>query len=150
MPSSLSLDPDKELFVALSVELTGFSRFELFATGQIDAYYVTAASSIGPHAWRNILDVADSWSKPGAPDPATLIERHIYRRDNLRAATQRILMLWYTGTWFDTVPFGGAPVSAQSYIEGLVWRAIASHPMAARPQGFAAWSEPPPVNPLSV
>jgi hypothetical protein len=142
--------PDQEAFISLSAELTGFSRFDLFATGQVEGYLAKAAASIGQLNWRALLDVAEAWSKPGAPDPAALIRQRIYRRDDLRAAAHRILMLWYTGTWFDTVPFGGAPGSADAYREGLVWRAIGSHPMAAKPQGFSAWSEPSPGNPLSL
>ncbi len=139
---------DEALFYALSAELTGFSQVELFATGVAETYFRTAASRLGPRTFQALLSVAADFPGQGVADRRAAIQRRLYRGEPTRAATRRVLMLWFTGTWFDTLPFGGAPVSAQAYVEGLMWRAIGAHPMAAKPQGFGAWSLPPPADPL--
>jgi len=35
-------------------------------------------------------------------------------------------------------------VSAESYVNGLVWPAIGSHPMGAKQEGFGTWAFKPP------
>lgn len=34
-------------------------------------------------------------------------------------------------------------VSAEAYVQGLVWKCFDGHPMGARPPGFGSWSLPP-------
>ena len=141
---------DKELFLELCVELTGFARVGLYATGLCDLYFYTAKAKVGPKTFDALLTFAADLVRCMPADRPAAVQEGIYRVDGARAAAQRILILWYTGTWFDTLPFGGAPLSAQAYVEGLLWRAIGAHPMAAKPQGYGAWSAPPPLDPLNT
>jgi hypothetical protein len=146
--AALPVTSDKALFCALCVELTGFAQVELYATGLCDLYFETTKANIGPETFDVLIALAADLAGREPADRRTAVQERIYRVDGTRTAAQRILMLWYTGTWFDTLPFGGAPVSAEAYVEGLVWRAIGAHPMAAKPQGYGAWSAPPPADPL--
>ena len=73
-----------------------------------------------------------------------------------------LIQLWYNGTWSplsvgwytanaaripnppDLANLGSTyVVSAQSYIESLVWTAANTHPMGAKQPGFGTWAEPP-------
>jgi hypothetical protein len=148
--ATASVASDQELFLALCVELTGFARVELYATGLCDPYFETAKANIGPKTFDVLIALAADLAKREPADRLAALEERVYRVDGVRSAAHRIILLWYTGTWFDTLPFGGAPLSAQAYIEGLVWRAIGAHPMAAKPQGYGAWSAPPPSDPPGV
>ena len=44
------------------------------------------------------------------------------------------------GAWANDVTF---VVSTQSYTEGLVWKAIHTHPPAAKQPGYGSWALPP-------
>ena len=64
--------------------------------------------------------------------------------------------MWYLGSWFPPPESWFAAytkvkqndslqrvVSAVTYKEGLVWKAIGAHPPGAKPPGFGSWSKPP-------
>jgi hypothetical protein len=133
------------LFLLLSEVLTGFNQFDLLATGMAPGYFDRARSGIGTATFAALLSVAADLSGCEPSARQQMIGSRIFGNAPLRLAAQRIVMLWYTGSWYDTNPYGGDPISAAAYVEGLVWKAIRSHPMAAKPQGFGAWSLPPPV-----
>lgn len=137
---------DKEAFYALSCELTGFTLVELEGTGVGDAYFDEVCKNIGPDVladllriWREVeRDLPDEKRGPAITD-------RIFGDPALCDAAERIIMLWYTGSWYYAPPFDTQVVSAETYIEGLMWKAIKSHPMAASPQGYGAWALPPPA-----
>ncbi len=147
-PGDLGDQEEVQRFLALSSALTGFSAFELLATAQVERYLQIAKSRVGPMVWRSLMKLAASLAPLTPSARGAAVELKIYRVDEVRLAAQRLILLWYTGTWFDTLPFGGVPAAPESYVEGLVWRAIAAHPMAAKPQGFGAWAAAPPRDPL--
>jgi hypothetical protein len=133
-------------FYALSCELTGFSRVELEGTGVGDVYFEQVGKNIGAETLATLFRV---WSDIERDCPDGEREREIAERifdePELRAAAERIVMLWYTGSWYYVPPFDTQVVSSETYIEGLMWKAIKSHPMAAKPQGYGAWALPPPT-----
>jgi hypothetical protein len=134
-----------EAFYALSSELTGFSRVELEGTGVGDVYFEQVREKIGPETLATLLR---AWRDIERSSPEGQREREIadkiFDEPELRAAAQRIVMLWYTGSWYYVPPFDTQVVSSETYIEGLMWKAIKSHPMAAKAQGYGAWALPPP------
>jgi hypothetical protein len=135
-----------EAFYALSSELTGFSIFELKATGVGDSYFGRMSSDVGAETLATLFRV---WAEIVREGPhgnhEREVEERIFGADDLRPAAQRLIMLWYVGSWYYVRPFTTQVLSSQSYIEGLMWKAIRSHPMAAKPQGYGAWALDPPA-----
>jgi len=130
-------------FLALSVELTGFQAFDLRATGLVGDYYSKTVAAVDATALAEIDAIY------GAVAEASADERHATVSGMLASAAhgvivRRIVMLWYTGSWYVAPPYDAATLSSQSYVEGLMWKAIGAHPMAAAPQGYGAWALPPP------
>jgi len=137
---------DEATFLDLSAELTGFALFDLIATGLTELYFTTAVADIGPETWRRLFDAWHDIARdlPPADRPAAIADR-IMAVPALADAAQRIIALWYVGSWYSVLPGGSQVVSATAYVEGLMWKAIGSHPMGAKPQGYAAWATNPPL-----
>ena len=61
-----------------------------------------------------------------------------------KLVAQAIILLWYTGAFFDQngfpTDFGGAN---SQYIDGLVWQAIEAHPMGYSAEGGRYWQRQP-------
>ena len=137
---------DEQAFLDLSVALAGFEPFDLVATGQVHAYFTLVGDRIGPDT---LARLSTTWSAIARELPAdqrdAAVTARIMDDPVLGLAAQRIILLWYVGNWYDVLPGGSSVVSADGYVEGLMWKAIRAHPMAAKPQGFAAWTLPPPA-----
>lgn len=133
-----------EAFYALSCALTGFSRVELDGTGVGGVYFEQVSAKIGAETLETLFRVWSDIEKLPEDRREIEIAERIFDEPDLRAAAERIVMLWYTGSWYYVAPFDTQVVSPETYIEGLMWKAIGSHPMAAKPQGYGAWSLPPP------
>ncbi|MEU3744354.1 MULTISPECIES: hypothetical protein [Streptomyces] len=128
-----------EEFVELSSVLSGFSVPELEKTGMAGTYAEFVAARVGAAPCRALR--AAVAGLPRTPESVgELAERLAEEPLGLARA---LTCLWYTGSW--PGPPGSAPtvVSARSYAEGLVWRALGGHaPGTGRP-GFGSWSEAP-------
>src|SRR5262249_34534790 len=139
-----------QLFVEVSVALTGFSEAELQSTGLIQAYFDELALVVGRTIRGQFLQQAAT--APGA----------VMQKGNLwQPLAQNLLRLWYLGQWkrmpkcwaethFDEAAREGYDefgrdvdrgVSPQSYQQGLVWRAIGVNPPGAKQPGFASWEK---------
>jgi hypothetical protein len=141
---------DKAAFLALSSELTGFDRFDLVATGLVDAYLAIAINHIGPETWQHLFVV---WKDIAGLPPehrVTEVSHRIMSQGRLADVAKRIIALWYVGGWYSAPPAGFHTVSSAAYVEGLVWKAMRTHPMGAKPQGYAAWTTNPPSAPLET
>jgi hypothetical protein len=68
-----------------------------------------------------------------------------------------VIKLWYAGMWFGLPPewtdsFGAqtaseaSTVTAASYQEGLLWRAIGANPPGAKAPGYGSWAQPPRID----
>lgn len=144
MAGDSQLDP----FYRFSSELTGFDLFDLNATGQGEAYLKEARAKADADMLESLFQV---WAIIEADVPpekrSAAIAKRIMAVDGLREVAQGVLLLWYTGSWYDVATGNSAVLSGNAYVEGLMWKAIGSHPMAAKPQGYAAWTLPPPESP---
>jgi hypothetical protein len=84
--------------------------------------------------------IANTLLETAAPTPSTQAQ-----------FAQSIVALWYLGAWY--IPGvkggGGFPptplkvVSSEAYTNGLVWKAMQSHPMGFSAFTFGYWSQPP-------
>ncbi|GAA2564643.1 MULTISPECIES: hypothetical protein [Streptomyces] len=139
-------------FVKFSATVTGFSEFDLWGTGQAEAYYRTAVEQEGPDAIQQAM-ASDPSGVPADP------------------VVKSIIKLWYVGVWYGpelagrvdvaawtapgrsgakpAVPDDSQPegsqfvVSPDAYTEGLLWRAIGAHPAGAKAPGYGSWANPP-------
>lgn len=145
LPDGLRAAADEAAFVALSAELTGFDDFDLAATGLTALYLETAIDRIGPDTWQRLF--ATWHAMAGLPPKRRVAEvaDRIMGDVNLADAAQRIIALWYVGSWYAVIPAGSHTVSAAAYVEGLMWKAMRTHPMGAKPQGYGAWASNPPT-----
>ncbi len=145
-----------ELFLSLSVALTGFDRAELQSTGMVDTYQATVLSVVGDDAFGDLLtawhEILHHSEKKQDEELHKLLKDDPY----LGPVAQNLGYLWYTGSW-QQLPWAwrnahGAQatdvsriVSKEAYVEGLVWRAMGTHPQGAKQPGFGSWAMKPEV-----
>ncbi|MFF6828442.1 hypothetical protein [Streptomyces longwoodensis] len=169
MTQETSAETELRAFVKFSATVTGFSEFDLWGTGQAEAYHRTAVQRLGPEGLQAAMASDPSADPAGPADPAV----------------KSIIKLWYVGVWYRpeqagrldvaawTAPgrSGGKPavpegseatpavpegsraegdrssppfvVSPAAYTEGLLWRAIGAHPSGAKAPGYGSWATPP-------
>jgi hypothetical protein len=80
-------------FVKFSATVTGFSEFDLWGTGQAEAYYKTAVNQEGP----------DAIQKAMASDPSVVPADPVVKS---------IIKLWYVGVWYGPELAGRMDVAA--------------------------------------
>jgi len=151
------LAPYLATFLDLSVVLTGFDEVTLRGAGVADSYLRAAESRIGAGSVEALLLAYGAIAKATVGNPAARearVRRDILGDEKLGPIARAILKLWYYGTWY-ALPqawhqkFGPAPddttfvVSANAYVEGLLWRAIGAHPAGAKAPGFGSWAYKP-------
>ncbi|WP_330241882.1 hypothetical protein [Streptomyces sp. NBC_00525] len=173
MTEATTTDEELRAFVKFSATMTGFSEFDLWGTGQAEAYYDAVVNQEGPDAIERAI----------AADPSDPL-------------VKSIIKLWYVGVWYGpeltgrmdvaawtapgrsgakpAVPDDSQPetdlspaaasgerrpegqyaragderiplfvVSPDAYTEGLLWRAIGAHPSGAKAPGYGSWATPP-------
>ena len=155
------MDTSKSIedFINLSTVVTGFSRFELYGTGQVSAYYEAIAKVVGQEILSELLETFSNLYER-SPEDASALDREmrtkIFGSEKLGPIARNIIKLWYVATWYQLPQawrdrFGIKPndvtfvVSPQAYPEGLLWSAIGVNPPAAKPPGYGSWSNPPLV-----
>lgn len=144
-------------FLELSAVLTGFQKVDLQGTGLVQTYCDEVTKIIGEGITGELLTLAGSiFSRQGGDESAleTSIRQNILADDKFGPVARNIIQLWYLGTW-NQMPnnwrrqYGVNPkdvdhiLSAASYEESLVWRAMGSNPQGAKQPGFGTWSLPP-------
>ncbi|NYV73593.1 hypothetical protein [Streptomyces sp. UH6] len=162
MTQGTNEEEDLREFVKFSAAVTGFSEFDLWGTGQAEAYYKTVVEQERPDVIQRALT-----SDPSATSADPVVKS--------------IIKLWYVGVWYGpelagrmdvaawtapgrsgakpAVPDDSRPgeesghgmderkplfvVSPEAYTEGLLWRAIGAHPSGAKAPGYGSWANPP-------
>ncbi|WP_208245009.1 hypothetical protein WGT02_39105 (plasmid) [Rhizobium sp. T1470] len=147
-------------FLAFSTEVTAFTTFELWGTGQAEAYLVAGGTVLGAAVLDDLLATYKKilMETEGEPlsERKTRLRREIFGSEKLGPIARNIVKLWYVGTWYElptawTEAFGPAlndvtfVVSASAYIEGLMWKAIGAHPAGAKAPGYGSWASPPQI-----
>lgn len=153
----------KDVFIALSVRLTGFDQAELAGTGLVDTYYDTLLRIIGEREAGQLFRYAAealAADRERHDGKDTEFEKAVIGHSRFAPVAVSLIKLWYLGTWYplsgDYRDVNGSTaddvehvVSAQGYREGLVWAAAGAHPMGAKPPGFGSWATPPHPHPIS-
>jgi hypothetical protein len=160
-----------DLFLELSIILTGIEEHVLRGTGMLQTYYDELLRIIGAREAGTLLSKfepiarrAHSTSDPSKFDP-TKFDHCTFKKEVLDDAgfcpvVRSVMTLWYLGMWmqlprewrdehgatsYDT----DHVVSAAAYRESLVWPAAGAHPMSAKAPGFGTWADPSRLPPKS-
>jgi len=145
----MDMDKAREAFLNVSVHLTGFNRAELLGTGMLAEYYDRVVSAIGDAASQELWAINEKLDRIERTDKdsSTLtdeIQGQLMSSKTLGPIARNIIKLWYWGSWPDEdAKFGGAFTSAQAYQQGLLWKAMGTHPQGAKQPGFGSWSKAP-------
>lgn len=146
-----------QLFVSLSATLTGFTRAEVWGTGMVPTYFAVMPSIIGDAMFADFLDRWRDTYIRGEGD-ASLLDRLVVSQmaedPTYGPLTRNLASMWYLGVW-NQLPaewrnVHGAwagdvnfVVSGKAFTEGLVWKAMHTHPKAAKQPGYGSWAIPP-------
>jgi len=150
-------EPPFDLFFSLSVILTGFSEAELHATAMAKTYFALVPTIVGETQFGRLLMIwQDTYLRAKGSDLLIeqLVTEQILEDPDIGPIARNVATLWYLGMWFQMPAewrnVHGAwatdvtfVVSPQSYTEGLVWKAIHTHPPAAKQPGYGSWALPP-------
>ncbi|WP_309111374.1 hypothetical protein [Saccharothrix sp.] len=159
------MTPDAlEDFLSLSVDLTAFERTDLLGTGLARQYLAKVRDACGEDVVTALLEAhraarTEAAEDGARPDPQRLdraLRHRIFSEERLGPVARNVIKLWYAGTWYGLPPewtdsYGAQPaaetstVTAASYQEGLLWRAIAANPPGAKAPGYGAWARPPAI-----
>lgn len=145
-------------FLNLSTILTGYNLVTLYGTGQTEIYFKTVKTVLGVAM---LAELFSFFHEAGVPLFAKLsekdkkfIKKTFLDHPQWKAVCHNITKMWYMGTWYQ-LPTGWRAnyltsdadkthiVSADSYKEGLVWKAMGQHPQAAKQPGFGTWAFDP-------
>jgi len=132
------------LFKDFSVVLTGFSAADIIGTGQLASYFNTIITELGENLTYDLLDTFKDLeiSNPEALMPNELeIITDFFNNDTFKPIIISITKLWYLGEWIGNDK--DYIISSESYLEGLIWKAIAAHPMGGKQPGYGTWGFPP-------
>lgn len=146
-----------ELFLDLSVVLTGFDLTDLQATAMGPTYLQTLLHNAGSTAPGELLQafaqLRGEFTRRDPPFLDAFAQRIMLP---FAALARNIVSLWYLGRW-NQLPrewrdahgaFASDQdqiVSAEAYVAGLVWASVDSHPRGAKAPGFGTWSFKPDV-----
>jgi hypothetical protein len=156
-PASRTRASQLDQFLTLSATLTGFSTVELWGTGMVSTYYALVPSIVGEAIFGDLLTRWHDIVVRGAGRPRyvdRLVGAEMLDDPALGPVARNLGTLWYTGMWYQLPGawrnLHGASaldlthvVSPRAYEEGLVWKAILTHPPAAKQPGFASWAMAP-------
>lgn len=153
-----------EDFLSLSVDLTAFGETDLLGTGLAHRYLDKVRDACGHEVVGDLLEAhrtarTEATGDGAHPDPQRLdraLRHRIFSDERLGPVARNVIKLWYAGTWYGLPPewtdsHGAHPaaetstVTAASYQEGLLWRAIAANPPGAKAPGYGAWAQPPSI-----
>ena len=148
-----------EYFLGFSAVITGFYKFYLRGTGQVDSYYDTVNNIIGTEMFEGLLITFHNLDlKAKAEGDNSVLNEGILRdilgSEKFGAISRNIIKLWYLGTWYELPTswrekFGNKEkdinfvVSPQAYNEGLLWPTLSVNPRAAKAPGYGTWAEAP-------
>jgi hypothetical protein len=140
-------DADRATFVAISSVLTGFAPLDLEGTGMVSTYLSTLHREVDLATRTAFFVLARSILERGSEAAIDAgVRDELLPSATLGPVARGLIKLWYYATW-PPASGPGKIVSAQGYVEGLVWPAIGTHPRGAKQPGFATWSFPPPDPP---
>ncbi len=152
--------PSLEDFLTLSVDLTAFPETDLLGTGLGSEYLAKVRAACTDAVVAELFAAHQAARAEAVGDPTGLdraLRHRIFSDERLGPVARNVIKLWYAGMWYGLPPewtdqFGAwtaaetSTVTAASYQEGLLWRAIGANPPGAKPPGYGSWAEPPRID----
>ncbi len=147
-----------DFFYKLSSVLTGFNLVKLYGTGQGDFYFKTLKEILGEDFVSEMLNVFEVIAKQVPPAEINAlgeaVKSEIFVHRKWGPVCKNIIKMWYMGNWYQlpndwrennvfSVLDQNKVLSANSYIQGLVWDAMGKHPKSAKQPGYGTWAFPP-------
>lgn len=152
-------DSDRiDFFYDLSEVLTGYKRIRLYATGQGDFYFATLNEILGTDLITELLvefeSLVEQSNKPPYEQLKSLIRQKMFENHKWGPICKNMIKMWFMGNWYKMPDYWREDyvnstadidkvLSANTYIEGLVWAAMERHPKSAKQPGFGTWAFPP-------
>ena len=133
----INQNSEKDLFLKISVALTGFNEAELEGTGMVDTYYQTILENNTTDVITYFFRAVETIFEGSNSDEEKAIETVLMPATAFNGLAQNIITMWYLGNWGQNV------VSGKAYTQGLVWDAAETHPPGAKQPGYGTWSMPP-------
>lgn len=153
---------DRDLFLGLCCEITGYSVCDLEGTGLVDTYLELLLQILGGRLSEQLgLIASDVLSYPaGSTARAQAFQQSLTAPSLFQPVVANLILLWYLGiwnrlpdTWYGAV---GLPLpgpsdpgnthvpSLEAYTNQLSYRSAFANSPGSNPLGFASWSYPPP------
>ncbi len=144
-------------FYQLSAILTGYPETTLHGTGCGEQYFDKLKAVMGEPMLGDLLQgFANLLQEAATCDqlPEVLVKESMLPDPQWGPICKNIIKMWFMGNWYPMPPawranYVNSPedqmeiLSNQSYIEGLVWKALGSHPKSAKQPGYGTWASPP-------
>lgn len=131
---------ETDIFLEISVHLTGYSEMELLGTGMLEPYFNVVMNKNSIAVVESFLTASEGILRRNKGDLKKINEEILAQLmpDALyNGLAQNIITMWYMGNWMNEM------VSPQSYTQGLIWNAAESHPPGAKQPGYGSWHMPP-------
>jgi len=129
-----------DIFLDISVFLTGFNKMELLGTGMLETYFNVVMNMNNVVLVQSFLAESEKilTKNQGNAEKINNEILHKLMPDSLyNGLAKNIITMWYMGNWMNTV------ISPQSYVQGLIWGVAETHPPGAKQPGYASWSTAP-------
>jgi len=147
-------DLDRNAFLGLSAELTGFPAVRLTGTGMAHDYLDAVCAVVGRSVVADLLDAYLALPAEPADERAAAMRASVLADERLGPVARNVIKLWYVGTWYQLPGswrqvFGARPrdvtfvVSPMAYTEGLLWPAVDANSPGAKAPGYGTWALPP-------
>lgn len=144
-----------ERFLDFSADVTAFTVFQLWGTGQAESYLATVVERVGPGTLEQLLDAYHAAASEPRGTREQYLRAKIFDDKKLGPVARNIIKMWYVGIWYKLpddwyAAHGGCQekdimVSAAAYTEGLLWPAIGANPPGAKAPGYGSWAQPPQI-----
>jgi hypothetical protein len=155
------MDKNRQIFLELSSELTGYSTVDLEGTGLVDDYWKLVEHEVTDQVADQLYVMAATVI--GIKNEAKrnhAMHINIVASPTLWPICTALINLWYLGQWssmsvlwYQYYAHTGVPPkvepsrtfvpSAAAYTEQLSYRAAGAHPPGAHPTGFGSWGIDP-------
>lgn len=156
------MNPQRHAFLLFCSDVTGYSCFELEATGLVDSYHAFLDAVLGSRG-REFNALVEAIARlPDAAQREAKIQAALLPPSPHWPVVSRLISLWYLGLWTQLPDSwyqeSGQPLpgpealgrthvpSSLAYIEQLSYRTAHAHPPGAGPPGFGSWSEAPVID----
>ncbi len=142
----------QQVFLSISVWLTGYDEVQLQGTGMQETYFATITQESTAENLQLFLAEAAFILASGEGDEAktnALIADRLMPSSSYDNLAQNIIYMWYSGQWEPTVSASNANlqevrnISPNAYIQGLMWDAAQTHPPGAKQPGYGSWATLP-------